>query len=776
MRDEKLLTELLEAEDETAVMDALNKRRLLDESKIEAYWPHVGKLRNNHAVILAQQSSATAAFIEKYTNGVDAILIARCKAAGIDPRGPNAPTTMAEAIDKFFPDLDEKSQEVLRQLADDCLVLYATGSKARPSLSFYDAGEGQRPEDFPETFCSLISGERGSYKGAIPFVQGRFNMGGTGVLQFCSKERKLQLILSRVPEEVAKTKDHEWGYTLMCYFPGQDGHDPAWRYLVGDDGKVRTAGRTPLALVPKAGVPKGVPCPRERKVKSGTLIKMYDYEAPRSNICGELFKKIEEYLLRPALPLRIVECRKEYRANVMAVTVWDCMARWAKKGKLEEDFKDGASFEIHMENDETVPGEIRVFKAREHDDDDAPHTGVRALLNGQSHGKRDARFFRTKAVDKEHIAGSILVTLFCEGLSQATKNQLFLSNRETLREGTVLEDLLGNLQSELRDHEALKDLNLRRYTDKVKDAAKDEDGIKALEELLSTDPLLAGLFGTIMPGRVAARTATDGAGGKVSGNPIPFKGVDFPTFLHRAKYKSTTATIEIPQGDVSRVSFQTDVKNNYFTRRKPPRGSVRFEGTLADPSYRLFNGRLTFTCRVDKKVQVGTQLRTVITVTDKRGSGPFVVTINATVVALPLKDPTEPRPPRKREDKVQAGPSQPDVEEQDLGPDAPPAKIEKNPTTGGLKIVINKTSTLLDAAKKMRSEAEAPAVAFVFKYGLALAIMGLLDSAKDTDEWKDDEFASRERIQTMATGIARVIVPLCLSLPKNLPKTKAKAA
>jgi hypothetical protein len=29
---------------------------------------------------------------------------------------------------------------------------------------------------------------------------------------------------------------------------------------------------------------------------------------PPSNICGELFTKLEEYLLRPMLPLRIVEC------------------------------------------------------------------------------------------------------------------------------------------------------------------------------------------------------------------------------------------------------------------------------------------------------------------------------------------------------------------------------------------------------------------------------------------------------------------------------------
>lgn len=70
---------------------------------------------------------------------------------------------------------------------------YATGSKQRPCLSFYDAGDGQLPENFPNTFCSLVYGtDEGSYKGAVPFVQGRFNMGGTGVLPFCGEDRKMQ--------------------------------------------------------------------------------------------------------------------------------------------------------------------------------------------------------------------------------------------------------------------------------------------------------------------------------------------------------------------------------------------------------------------------------------------------------------------------------------------------------------------------------------------------------------------------------------------------------
>jgi hypothetical protein len=171
---------------------------------------------------------------------------------------------------------------------------------------------------------------------------------------------------------------------------------------------------------------------------------------------------------------------------------------------------------------------------------------------------------------------------------------------------------------------------------------------------------------------------------------------------------------------------------------------------------------------------VGDEFGTTVTITDKRGSGPFTLTIDAKVAAPREKRKNSPEPRPKPKRRVPSGPSQPDIEEQDLGPGQPPAKIEKHPATSRLKIVINKTSGLLRDALKLRSKAEAPAVEFVFKYGLALAVMGLLDSMKDTDEWKQDEVGCRENVEKMATGIARVIVPLCLSLPKNLPKPKTR--
>ena len=100
--------------------------------------------------------------------------------------------------------------------------------------------------------------------------------------------------------------------------------------------------------------------------------------------------------------------------------------------------------------------------------------------------------------------------------------------------------------------------------------------------------------------------------------------------------------------------------------------------------------------------------------------------------------------------------------------------IDKVPSSDRLRLLLNVESKLLVQAKELRPPEEATAVEFVFKYGLALTAMGLIDAAKKTPEWETDQPGCRQRIEQTAIGIARVIVPLCLSLPSKLPKKKAK--
>ena len=772
MKDEKLLKKLLAAESEDEVAAVLEEQGLMPEDR----WRYLGDTPNNQSIVHAQQSTAAAALAEKYTNAVDAILIRHCKAKKIDPRGADAHTqfpTMASAVEAFFGDLSAKSRDEITKLAVENIVLYATGSKDKTTLSLYDAGEGQLAKDFSTTFCSLIHGTNGgSYKGAIPFTQGRFNMGGTGVLPFCGDKYKFQLIVSRVPKNVAGTNQHEWAFTLLRYFPGHD--EASWRYLVGPDKQVLTAGSAPLGLLPQAKSPQGEALPpRDRKVESGTLVKMYDFKGPKPNICGDLARHLQGLLLRPALPLRIIECRPERKANVMAVNMWDSIARWSDL--FEEDFEDGASIVLTLSTGESVPAELRVFKSFKDEDKKKRNvdivTGVRALINGQSHAKREESFFKNKSVDKEHIASSLLVTMDCTMLGQATRNAIFMSNRETFRDDPLLQELLAKLTRELREHEALKALNKKRYAEKLKNAVQDDVGISALEELLATDPVLAKLFGSTAAGKTAAPLDgnVDGTNDDDDDPPTPFKGVEFPTYFHR-KDGATSAEIIVPRGGSAIVSFVTDVKNNYFTRRQR-RGLIEFEveGSGPIPTYRLFNGRLTFTCTADKVLQVGSTYKVTATISNKARPEKFEVVVSATVVE-PKEKIQKPKPDKSTPPKVQTGPSRPEIKEREDGPDEPPLTVERDPGTRQLVIFLNTTSHLLDDARKLRKPEEEAAVNFVYKYGLALVAMGLLDSERQSEEWETSEGACRDRIATTAKGVARVIVPICLSLPQSLPK------
>jgi hypothetical protein len=761
VEDKALLAELLAAETEDAVLEILTKKGLLNDEK---RWRFLGGMLNNQSIVHNQQTTAAAALVEKVTNAIDAILMRKVRAAGIDPRGPKAPQNMPDAVEKYYGDLTDDKVDV-RKLAEESMILYATGTKASPSISLYDAGEGQLAEDFPKTFCSLIFGSaEGAYKGAVEFTQGRFNMGGTGVLPFCGDNRKMQLIVSRVPDDMC-SKPHEWAFTVFCFFPHKS--SPSWKYLVGPDGNVMTAGAEPMALVPKMAAKSGELCPpRERKVPSGTLIKMYDFKAPRSNICGELFRKLEDYLLKPVLPLRLIECREGYKANVMQTTIWNRLAKWNRKN-LEPGFEDGASIQIKLSTGETVPAEVRVFKMLDKDapDQDAPQTGLRALINGQSHAKRDTQFFKTNAVNLEHIAGSMLVTLDCTGLNQTSRNAMFMANRETFREDDIQKDLFKKLQKELKSHEGLQALNKKRYEEKVANATSDELGISALEELLATDPTLADLFSSMMPGKVAASTKKQNPGDKVTGDSkADFVGKEFPTYFKRAD-GMTIVKIDLPQDDDARTSFNTDVVNNYFTRPKHA-GKVKFVGAL-EPTFHLFNGRLTFTFHAPKKAVIGTTMMTQMEISDDAGHGPFKLVVTATIVAP--REKSEPKPPKEPQ-QAQDSPSRPNVIEVNRGPEALPLTIEKVPDTNRLQLAINKDSKLLEQARNLKKPEEVPAVEFVFKYGLALIAMGLLENVKHTDAWKTSEEQCRKNIQDHCAGVARVIVPLCLTLPQKLPK------
>ena len=135
------------------------------------------------------QSRAEQALIEKLMNSIDTKLLCAAKIAGVPTTGAGAPQTILEARDKFF---GEQLNDV--EKLSHSITVAATGQRRRPSITIVDDGEGQTPSGMPKTILSLHKGNKNS----IPFVQGKFNMGGSGVLEFCGVEHNVELVLTKL--------------------------------------------------------------------------------------------------------------------------------------------------------------------------------------------------------------------------------------------------------------------------------------------------------------------------------------------------------------------------------------------------------------------------------------------------------------------------------------------------------------------------------------------------------------------------------------------------
>src|ERR1017187_87129 len=291
-----LFLKLYKAETEAALDVAL---RFDTAMPLGVAWCALDNNESNFGVIENQQSSPIAALIEKITNSIDAILMRKCYEAGIDPKSPAAPKSMEEAIARFFHPANQTWYlSPTRQKQAEEIQILADGPKMNTSLIIYDNGEGQHPHDFENTFLSLLKGN----KNEIPFVQGKYNMGGTGAIVFCGK-RRYQLIGSKKYDGTGHL-----GFTLIRKHPLTEAETQTrkntWYEYLKIEGEIPNfpIGTLDLGL-------KG------RLFKTGTVIKLYSYDLPggaRSVISRDLNQSINEFLFEPALPIYTIDKPERY--------------------------------------------------------------------------------------------------------------------------------------------------------------------------------------------------------------------------------------------------------------------------------------------------------------------------------------------------------------------------------------------------------------------------------------------------------------------------------
>lgn len=179
-------------------------------------WKEYGGNENNTTIINGQMDDPIRCLVENIVNGIDASKMLMARLDGVDlnnPLDPKMPKTNNEAKERYFgitkPLAEYKSgeREKLSTVGIYIERLKATDS----SIIIYDRGEGQRPADFERTLLSLVKGNKAS----LPFVQGKYNMGSTGVLKKCNGHRYELVIAMR--NLLLTDADGRIGFTIIRY-------------------------------------------------------------------------------------------------------------------------------------------------------------------------------------------------------------------------------------------------------------------------------------------------------------------------------------------------------------------------------------------------------------------------------------------------------------------------------------------------------------------------------------------------------------------------------
>lgn len=648
MNNEELCLALMAADSGDDVVSILRDASYWDDPTA---WRFVGDNENNFSTIGNQQAEGVAALAEKIVNSIDARLTLRCLEEGIEPSSSSAPKSTREAVARFMESgidpmsgragrITEWTDEKIRNEGRN-ITLAATGSKANPSISIADTAHGAAPDDFPDTFLSLNKNN----KLRIPFVQGKFNMGGTGALQFCGKPYNLQLVVSRrspyFPARETSTRKDDWGFTIIRRETMPGTRSSIFTFLApinasNRNGQVLSFPSATLKILPEANAK--VRGAYETAASHGTLIKLYEYswDGGKSNIVmsgGGLRQRLEQSLPQLALPVRVFECRDGYSGHAGSFsTNLTGLAVRLERNKAEK-LEPGSPATHLMDIDgQEIRVAVYVFKSNV---DVAEYrtakNGITFIVNGQTHATVSSDFFARSSVGLGYLSESMMVLLDCTGLDQRTREDLFLNSRDRFRDNHLSKSILKELEATLHDDTYLRELNNRRRREAV-DATLAEDRPLAdvLRTLLKSSPMLERLFlkGQAVP-------APFGPEGNATGSGSSFAGKTYPTFF-RFKGKDQDEVLERDgRIDTSpRISFETDAADEYFTRDIDP-GELSVYRIDSELHERIDRKRLTgprsgivaLTLNLPGDVEVGDTLKLEFEISDPSRVDPFVNTM-----------------------------------------------------------------------------------------------------------------------------------------------------
>lgn len=572
MKDQAL--DLLHCESESDV-DKVLKKFHSDE------WVPLDRRESNFNVVTNQAASGPKALAELCTNMVDAILLRLAEERGIKPRGSDAPRSVVEAV-KILVRLEgarsgilaeADDHKYLREYAEKNLVIGVTGtvsSGSKPCFTFIDSGEGQAPENFEKTFLSLSSGR----KKDIPFVQGKYNMGSSGVLSYCGR-KWYKLIISRRFD-----RKSPWGWTIIRRRPG--GGAPIAEYLKIEDKIPCFESDKILPFVRRDGK-----VDTEIVRHTGTIVKLYSYEFGTSANFRTIREALNENLVSTVLPFRLMDYRnkpdkkrggrRKFGIDERTVCGMDFQLRRIDDPEAD-DSDEPCGDPIHVGNIQhpdlgtlkiqavPLPRELPGWLAARRNSFRVYHS-----VNGQVQYKQ-GRGFLSQACKLPGLKDRVVILVDASDMTEAAHNDVWKGDREVIRKTEVGNLYEASVKDAIRKSQPLKSLEKRLAEEETRHLAR-ETASSLFEDVVAADPHIAQL----LPGGAEIRLKSPRTSNERQEEIKPFEGKYSPTFLTLVGRSLRKNGIDVPQKGDRRVMFRTDARNDWLTR-PDNRGEVALEG------------------------------------------------------------------------------------------------------------------------------------------------------------------------------------------------------
>ena len=578
---------------------------------------------------------------ERVTNAIDAIIEDR-RPPGIEP-----PHSSRLAVQQWFGRPVSSASDGLykwsytgtgidRRIA---VVLMGSGIETAPTVDVIDDGIGIQPNLFPSSILSL----QGGNKITKWYLIGSFGQGGAATLAFCD----YALIVSRHRDRPGLV-----GFTVIRVLNLSNIYkEDSWVYLslLDADDKLTVPsceiGSESIDLYPTNA--------KAPKLTKGTLVRHFSYRlsgladtlAPSP---GNMYHYLHLSMFDPLLPFRVIDLREPDKSKDELVSgSRNRLMRFLKRsadprdeeetsGRTELKHYREMEFVVPVGTDEPSIGiEYWVIfnyrkgpKAKETELILRPQSNtlfvlpnhpIVGTLNGQTQAELTGQVLRELGLGM--VARHMVIHIDASLANNRVRRELFSTNRESFKEGPILEGLLQVLRRMLEEDQVLAAVE-RELTEKI--ARKESEATSDEVKKQVTRLLLEAGF---TPRQQGAATAIDPKGeptvtreprrGKPT-SPDPLPTLPFPS-VTRFEIVVPNEKLEIRQNEIEVILVETDADAEYDSSG---RLAIRSEPPLLEIASKspLKGGRVRWRLRTTAEATKGKTGQVIVALTKPDGS------------------------------------------------------------------------------------------------------------------------------------------------------------